>query len=132
MAKKPAAPSPETVKGFRAYYDITQQAAAELAGVDIRSWQRYEAGDRIMPPLRWIALKRVSALLAEKRKAAISHRLRVSKQKVKRQQSNARGSKLEVISRQLLDQYASSQRLGPLSELGTQPAHAGLETWDHQ
>ncbi len=38
-------PTPEQVKQARVKAGLTQQKAADLVGVDIRTWQRWERGD---------------------------------------------------------------------------------------
>lgn len=47
-----APPGAECVKNMRQAVG-TQALCAALAGVDIRSWQRYEAGDKRPPPPTW-------------------------------------------------------------------------------
>jgi len=41
------------VKDWREARDLTQAEAADIAGVDLRSWQRWEYGERRVP--QWLA-----------------------------------------------------------------------------
>jgi transcriptional regulator with XRE-family HTH domain len=42
-------PTPDQLRVWRTQYGLSQARAAELAGVDPRSWKRWEAGDRAVP-----------------------------------------------------------------------------------
>lgn len=46
-------PTPEQVKVARTAAGITQATAAESMHVDIRSWQRWESGERQMSAMAW-------------------------------------------------------------------------------
>jgi DNA-binding transcriptional regulator YiaG len=46
-------PTPEQVKQARVKAGLTQQKAADLINCGIRSWQKWEAGDRKMHPAMW-------------------------------------------------------------------------------
>lgn len=46
-------PKPAEIKAARAKLLMTQEEAAALIGVDISTWQRYEAGDRKMNVIMW-------------------------------------------------------------------------------
>ncbi len=46
-------PAPEAVKQAREAAGQTQAQAAEIVHADLRSWQRWEAGDRQMHPAFW-------------------------------------------------------------------------------
>lgn len=43
-------PSPSEIRTYRLAAGLTQAQAAAVIGVDRRSWQRWEAGDRAMTP----------------------------------------------------------------------------------
>ena len=45
-------PDADTIKTIRQAVG-TQKHCAALAGVDIRSWQRYETGEKSPPPTTW-------------------------------------------------------------------------------
>ena len=45
-------PTPDALKAWRKTEGLTQARAAELAGVDIRAWQRWEYGEREIP--QWL------------------------------------------------------------------------------
>jgi DNA-binding transcriptional regulator YiaG len=44
--------TPDELKKIRADHGITQQQAARIAGVTLRSWQYWEAGTVAVPALR--------------------------------------------------------------------------------
>jgi putative transcriptional regulator len=46
-------PSPVTIKQAREAAGQTQAEAAKLVHADLRSWQRWEAGERKMHPAFW-------------------------------------------------------------------------------
>lgn len=47
------APTPAQVKKAREAAGQTQAEAAKMVHVDLRSWQKWEAGDRKMHPAFW-------------------------------------------------------------------------------
>lgn len=47
---RPASPTPDQVFAAREKSGLTQDAAARLVHADIRSWQRWESGERSMHP----------------------------------------------------------------------------------
>ncbi len=47
---KKQSPTPEALRGARAWAELTQTEAAELVQASLRAWQQWEAGDRTMPP----------------------------------------------------------------------------------
>jgi len=44
--------TPEEIRDWREARDLTQAEAADIAGVDLRSWQRWEYGERRVP--QWL------------------------------------------------------------------------------
>lgn len=46
-------PIPEEIKQARMDAGLVQKQAADLVHSDLRSWQRWEAGDRQMHPSMW-------------------------------------------------------------------------------
>lgn len=53
--------TPNNLKALRQKYGLTQQAAADLIGTNIATWQRWEAGIALkshadMPHMKWIQL----------------------------------------------------------------------------
>ena len=46
-------PTPTQIKQARLDAGLTQQAAADLVGVSIKSWQAYEGGWRNIRPATW-------------------------------------------------------------------------------
>ena len=46
-------PTPQQIKEARTTAGLTQQAAADLVGVSIKSWQAYEGGWRNIRPATW-------------------------------------------------------------------------------
>jgi putative transcriptional regulator len=46
-------PSPKTILATRKAANLTQTEAAALVHTTLRTWQRYEAGDRHMHPAFW-------------------------------------------------------------------------------
>jgi len=44
--------TPEEIRNWRESAGLTQQQAADIAGVDLRSWQRWEYGERRVP--QWL------------------------------------------------------------------------------
>lgn len=46
-------PTPKQIASARARAGLTQREAAALVYSDIRSWQRWEAGDRAMSAIIW-------------------------------------------------------------------------------
>lgn len=48
----PPTPSGEALRNWREGEQLTLQAAAEIAGVELRSWQRWESGERAVP--QWL------------------------------------------------------------------------------
>jgi transcriptional regulator with XRE-family HTH domain len=42
--------TPDTLRAWREQEGLTQAAAAEIAGVATRTWQRWEAGEREIHP----------------------------------------------------------------------------------
>lgn len=53
MSIKYPGPPPEDIKRYRNSLGITQEQCADVAYVDIRTWQRWEAGERKMPRAIW-------------------------------------------------------------------------------
>ena len=49
-SKKPHSPTAEAIRDARIAADLTQTQAAQTTQVSLRTWQRWEAGDRAMPP----------------------------------------------------------------------------------
>jgi DNA-binding transcriptional regulator YiaG len=49
----PIIPTPAEVRAAREAAGLTQTAAATLVHVDLRSWQRWESGERTMSPAHW-------------------------------------------------------------------------------
>ena len=45
--------TPESIKRVRLAAGLTQTQAAELVHVTLRSWQRYEAGEKRIHPAMW-------------------------------------------------------------------------------
>lgn len=45
--------TPEEIKRVRLAAGLTQTQAAELVHVTLRSWQRYEAGEKRIHPAMW-------------------------------------------------------------------------------
>lgn len=45
--------TPEEIKRVRLASGLTQTQAAELVHVTLRSWQRYEAGEKRIHPAMW-------------------------------------------------------------------------------
>jgi DNA (cytosine-5)-methyltransferase 1 len=52
-APKIHAPTPAEVRAARDAAGMTQGAAGSLVHVDLRSWQRWESGERGMSPAHW-------------------------------------------------------------------------------
>lgn len=50
---KSATPSPEQVRAAREAAGLTQAAAGAVVHVDLRSWQRWESGERTMHAAFW-------------------------------------------------------------------------------
>lgn len=48
----PPAATPDELRNWRESEGLTQTRAAQLAGVDLRAWQRWESGDRAVP--QWL------------------------------------------------------------------------------
>ena len=48
-----AIPCPVALRSWREDHGLSQADAAEIAGVDLRSWQRWESGERAVP--QWLA-----------------------------------------------------------------------------
>lgn len=46
-------PTPKKIKAARLKAQLTQQQAADVMGVLLRSWQRWEYGTRAMNPRNW-------------------------------------------------------------------------------
>lgn len=46
-------PTPDQIRASREAAGITQREAAGLVCVESRTWQRWESGDRGMPPGIW-------------------------------------------------------------------------------
>ncbi len=46
-------PDPKEIRLCREYLSFTQQSCAILARVDLRTWQRWESGDREMSLAHW-------------------------------------------------------------------------------
>lgn len=61
-------PTPEEIRRWRDAVGLTQSAVAELLPTDLRTWQRWEAGDRRPPPFLARALRDVERELAIVRK----------------------------------------------------------------
>jgi DNA-binding XRE family transcriptional regulator len=49
----PSVPEPSRLEAWRAREELTQEQAAEIAGVTRRAWQRWETGERSVP--QWLA-----------------------------------------------------------------------------
>ena len=49
----PPPPTPDDLSAWRERECLTQSRAAQLAGVELRAWQRWEGGDRAVP--QWLA-----------------------------------------------------------------------------
>ena len=49
----PRVPSSEQLAAWRDVEGLTQERAATLAGVELRAWQRWEYGERLVP--QWLA-----------------------------------------------------------------------------
>ena len=46
-------PTPEQIKNARLLCGLTQTQAAQMIHVDMTTWQRYEYGNRKIPPASW-------------------------------------------------------------------------------
>jgi DNA (cytosine-5)-methyltransferase 1 len=46
-------PTPVEVRAAREAAGLTQAAAGAVVHVDLRSWQRWESGERSMSPAHW-------------------------------------------------------------------------------
>lgn len=46
-------PAPDEIRAGREAAGLTQSAAAALVHANLRSWQRWEAGERAMHPAFW-------------------------------------------------------------------------------
>ena len=46
-------PTPEEIRRARRFTGLTLKKSAEICQVDIRTWQRWEAGERKMAPGYW-------------------------------------------------------------------------------
>lgn len=53
MAASYTPPTADELKTARERADLTQAQAADLVGVHVRSWQRWELGERKMPQPAW-------------------------------------------------------------------------------
>lgn len=53
FAPRHPAPTPDDIRAARDAAGLTLKASAGLVHVDLRSWQRWEAGDREMPGAAW-------------------------------------------------------------------------------
>ena len=55
--------TPEKIKKTREAHGLTQARCAELACVNLRTWQKWEYGERKMPRNAWeLFLRKVKAL----------------------------------------------------------------------
>jgi len=50
---EPRTPTPDECRDWRIREGLTQTRAAQLAGVELRGWQRWESGERGVP--QWLA-----------------------------------------------------------------------------
>lgn len=55
--KKPTPPNPAQIKAERESAGLTQTQAGALIYKELRAWQRYEAGDRVMDYALWELFK---------------------------------------------------------------------------
>jgi DNA (cytosine-5)-methyltransferase 1 len=54
----PAAnPTPEEIRAAREAAGLSQSASASLVFVNLRSWQKWEGGERAMHPAFWMLFK---------------------------------------------------------------------------
>lgn len=56
---------PEEIKAWRERFGLSQAKAAELLPTQLRTWQRWEAGDTEPPPYLLRALRDLERELAE-------------------------------------------------------------------
>lgn len=62
-------PSPEQIKRARLNTGLTQTNAAKIVYRTLNSWQKWEAGDRVMPVAMWeLFLLQTKVLTKEKTK----------------------------------------------------------------
>ncbi len=52
-ADVPKAPTPTEIKNARLDFGLTQTVACKLVYCQVRQWQKYEAGDIVVPPAVW-------------------------------------------------------------------------------
>lgn len=64
-------PSSEDIRAARIAAGLTLDRASQLLSVGLRSWQRYEYGERTMHPAMWRAWRARVALLAGRRAEAL-------------------------------------------------------------
>lgn len=50
---KQKSPNPENIKAAREKLGLTQVRAAEIIGASPVAWQKWEYGERNMPPAKW-------------------------------------------------------------------------------
>jgi hypothetical protein len=54
----PGVKIPDALTAWRTRHDLTQQEAADIAAVTVRTWQNWEAGDHEPPTFRMVELER--------------------------------------------------------------------------